>query len=251
MCTSQVRDLNLKTKLKVRVVKPNRLPQWSEVFENNPRIARPDERGTCVALVNAGGARPYIAGKSATHWIWKRWDIKPGEIFLSAAEKQFAEPHAGAILIEPHTKIEGGNKAWIWERWQELVDRGGRFIQVGKPGTRQLNGIEFVETQSFRHAMAVLSVSQAFVGPEGALHHAAAALRVPAVVLWSEFIAPEFTGYSTQRNLRHAGPACGSRVPCEGCKASMDKITVDEVWGALMQTLETKGGLSGATSPAG
>lgn len=237
MCTAQVRQINVETKRKVMVLGRDGRHQWSEVFENNPRIARAGDRGA-VKLINGGGVRPYIAAKSPTAWTWKRWDIAPGEVFLSPAEKAWAAPHAGHILIEPCTKVPGSNKAWLWERWQELADRNpGRCIQVGKPGTERLNGVQFVETPTFRHAMAVLAVSRAFVGAEGGLGHAAAALNIPAVILFSEFISPEFTGYPQHRNLRHAGGACGSRIPCEGCRESMRAITVDEVQTNLEEIL--------------
>ncbi len=241
MCTAQVKSLYAQNGKRVRVVDRLGRTQWSEVFENNPKICKPTDRTLPqkeVRLINAGGARPYIQGKTATHWQWKRWNIEPGEIFLSFAEHEFGAAHAGKILIEPNTKVAGSNKAWIPERWQQLVDRGGDFIQVGAPGTQPLRGVEFVETATFRLACAVLAKSKAFVGPEGGLHHAAAALGVPAVVLFSEFIAPDFTGYKAHRNLRHANGSCGSRVPCEGCRASMQAISVDEVSRNLEEILK-------------
>lgn len=228
MATAQAKQIHERTGKKVLVVNRGGIAQWHEVFENNPRIARASAP-TVHRLINASGARPYIAAKSPTNWTWRRWAIAPGEIFLSQAEREFAAPFAGHVLIEPNTKVPDSNKAWIWDRWQQLVDRGGSFIQVGPPGTPVLHGATLVETTGFRLACAVLAVSKAFVGTEGGLHHTAAALGIPAVVLFSEFISPDFTGYRMHRNLRHAGHACGSRVPCAGCRASMEAITVDEV----------------------
>ncbi|HWI09770.1 MAG TPA: hypothetical protein VNU48_00410 [Burkholderiaceae bacterium] len=238
MATSQVRTLNERTHRPVVVVNRMMKPQWHEVFENNPRIARAVTRNT-VQLVNAGGARPYIVSKSATHWKWRPWDIAPGEIYLSAGENEFAAPYAGRILIEPHTKVEGSNKSWVWERWQQLVDRGGDFIQVGPHGTVRLDGVEFVETPSFRMACAVLAVSRAFVGTEGGLGHAAAALGVPAVVLFSAFISPAVTGYQSHRNIYKGafGLGCGARMPCACCQISMAAISVDEVETNLKEIL--------------
>lgn len=239
MATAQAKQLHESNGKLVVVVGRGGLVQWNEVFENNPRIVRQGSRNV-NRLINAGGMRPYIAAKSTTHWTWRAWNIAPGELYLSHAERAFAKPHAGRILIEPHTKVEGSNKAWIATRWQELVDRGGEFVQVGPAGTEVLRGVHFVETKNFRQACAVLAVSRAFVGCEGGLHHAAAALGVPAVVLFSEFISPAITGYPTHRNLRHAGHACGSRLPCAGCRESMEKITVDEVSENLEQILEAR-----------
>lgn len=234
MATSQVRRIHEGSGCKVLVVDRRGVPQWHPVFENNPRIARASERNA-RRLINSSGCRPYILSKGPERWVWQKWDIAPGEIYLSQAEREFAAPHAGAILVEPHTKVTGSNKAWIFDRWQQLVDMGGSFVQVGPAGTVALRGVRFVETPSFRHACAVLAASRAFVGTEGGLHHAAAALGVPAVVLFSEFISPQFTGYAMHRNLRHADSACGSRIPCQGCRESMEAITVDEVWSNLKE----------------
>lgn len=228
MATAQIKQLHQSNGRRVLVVDRRGAPQWHPVFEGNPRVAR-TKVPSAQYLLNCSGSRPYILAKTPTNWVWKHWKIEPGEIYMSAEERAFAAGMVGHILIEPHTKVVQSNKAWFWERWQALVDGGGKFIQVGPEGTRALNGVRFVVTPDFRRACAVLAASKAYVGPEGGLHHAAAALGVPAVVLFSEFISPEFTGYAMHRNLRHAGPACGARLPCAGCRASMEAITVDEV----------------------
>lgn len=239
MATSQIRRMNEEFGKRIHVVGQGGRPMWSPVFENNPRIARRAEFGS-KPLHNGPGMRPYIAGKTDARWHWKRWDIEPGEIYLSGAERQFAELYRGCILIEPHTKVVGGNKSWPMERWQAVVDSWRyRYVQVGPQWTQPLNGVCFVDTD-FRRALAVLSVCRAFVGTEGALHHAAAALGVPAVVLWSEFISPEFTGYASQVNIRHAGEACGARTPCSTCRASMEAISVGEVVAAIKEVVVGK-----------
>jgi hypothetical protein len=237
MATAQVARVHAVTGRPVLVVDVWGRPQWSEIFEGNPKIRRTGA-GSGERLLNSPGWRPYIARKTPDRYHWQPWNIAPGEIFLSDDERAFGAAHGGRILIEPHTKARAGNKAWAWGRWQALVDRGGDFVQAGPPGTVRLRGVEFVETATFRQAASVLSASRAFVGCEGGLHHAAAALGVPAVVLFSEFIDPAITGYPMHRNLRHAGEACGSRRPCAGCVASMQAIGVDEVAQNLRSVLE-------------
>lgn len=227
MCTALVREEHEKRRVPVRVVGRRGARQWSEVFEGNPHIAAPDAK-RYVVLVQGQGERPYIAAKTAQRWIWRKWKRARGEIYLSDAEREFARPYAGRVLIEPRTKVVG-NKDWIPDRWQAVVARSGiEFVQAGSPGVQQLDGVLRVPT-TFRQALAILAVSRAFVGTEGALHHAAAALGIPAVVLYSEFISPDITGYDGQRAIRHAGAPCGARYPCNGCRASMAAITVNEV----------------------
>ena len=92
MATGQVRKLHAQHSKPVCVMGFNGRAQWSEVFENNPKIAAKPSAG-CVFLKNAGGCRPYIQAKTPTKWIWRDWDIEPGEVFLSDAEREFAEPY--------------------------------------------------------------------------------------------------------------------------------------------------------------
>jgi hypothetical protein len=227
MASGRARTLHERTGKRVLIVGVSGRIQQSEVWDGNPRIAR-REHGDEVRLIDCPATRPYIKRKDVARYTWQRWDIRPGEIYLTDAERAFAEPYRRRVVIEPNTKVPGGNKAWLPDRWQEVADRAGvEFVQTGF-GPVRLRGVQRVET-AFRQAAAILSVARAYVGTEGALHHVAAAFNVPAVVLWSEFVAPEFTGYTTQRNIRHAGPACGMRVPCAGCRASMAAISVDEV----------------------
>lgn len=239
MATARVRKLNEESGLPVLVVNGAGKPQWHEVFEGNPRITR-NPATAHVQLLDGSGNRPYIAGKSSSNWLWKPWGIEPGEVYLTDSEKAFGGRHPRHILVEPNTKVPNSNKAWPWKRWQKLVDAapyGVTYVQVGGWTTRKLNNVLFLHTSSFRQAMAVLSVCRAFVGTEGGLHHAAAALGIPAVVLFSEYISPDITGYPQHRNLRHAGLACGSRTPCAGCADSMQAISLEEVQQNLKEIL--------------
>lgn len=239
MAMGQVKRMHESNGRPVHVVGRNGVSQWHPVFENNPRLCRAPHVGY-QQLVNGPGARPYIAGKTKMRWMWQPFDLTPGELYLSAQEREFAHPHHSYVFVEPNVKQNGhDNKAWQWSRWQRLIEKciGLRFVQCGPAGTRFLAGVHAVVTPTFRDACAVLAVSRAFVGAEGGLHHAAAALGVPAVVLFSEFISPEITGYPMHRNLRHAGEPCGWRVRCQRCAESMSAITVDEVASNLWEIL--------------
>ncbi len=242
MATAQVRETNERTGKPVVVVDRMGRVRWSEAFEGNPRIARnvtPQNSYQFARLLNAGGARPYIRAKTETHWYWRTWDIKPGELYLSDAERAFgATLGPGAIIVEPNTKVRDGNKAWPFVRWEALVRAlpGLNWWQIGPPGIRMLSGTRFLET-TVRQAFGAIGSARLFVGTDGALHHAAAALGTQAVVLWSEFVSPAFVGYATQRNIRKTAGVCGSRLPCKTCRASMDAITVDEVAAAIQEEL--------------
>ena len=245
MASGEARALFKSSRIPVMIVDRRGRPIWSEVFEGIPYIVKDPRRhaGHVNRLVNGGGVRPYITLKTPTKWVWRPYKPKPAEMVFTKAELEFAEPYRGMVMIEPNVKNVGhDNKAWPHKRWEEVVDafypRGvlddSKFLQCVPPGTDGLDELlHHVTTPTFRHAAAVLSVCKAFVGTDGGLMHAAAAVGTPAVILWSEFTSPDICGYASMVNLRHAGKACGNRLNCHGCRAAMDKITVAEVVAAL------------------
>lgn len=212
---------------KVRVVDRKGRARWHPLWDYNPRFANPEESGDFQILANGPGLRPYILRKAPGRWIWAtEWTPEPGEIYLTRAEMAFGEAHAGHVIVEPHIK-PGASPNKRWARWQELVDAIGLpWAQMGPPGMRALAGVRHIVTETFREACAVLAHSQAYVGPEGGLHHASAAVGLPAVVLFGGFISPQQTGYAAHRNLFTGGEPCGMRYPCEHCRQAMDRITV-------------------------
>ena len=146
--------------------------------------------------------------------------------------------------LEPRIKAGASpNKDWGWARWQALVRlrRDVDWVQLGPPGTRLLDGARLVATADFRTACALLSGARAAVLPEGGLHHAAAALRVPAVVIFGGMTSPANTGYETHVNLFEtmggASP-CGQRLPCDHCARAMAAITPEAVADHLERILD-------------
>jgi hypothetical protein len=210
----------------------------NDVWAGNKQIAT-SFRTAKSRLLNCPNFRPYIANKSTARWFWKPFVPTPADIFLTPTEDEFGRQHAGKIIVEPNVKSIGHtNKAWIWERWQQLVDiRPGQFLQIGWGDVRRLRGVDFVPTHAFRLAAAVMKHSRAYVGPEGGLHHVAAAVGTPAVVLFGGFISPNITGYASHRNIFTGGKACGLRVDCPHCREAMAAITVDMVGQQLIEAL--------------
>lgn len=241
LAAGEARALHEATGKDVAIVDARGRAQWVDLWNGVPYIL-PRVVPGCLTVLNTSGMRPYIAMKTPARWRWKPYQPKPAEVRFSLDEQRLADQHRGHVMIEPNVKQIGHtNKAWLWERWQELVLSmpGTTFVQCLQGGTRALAGdnVRHVLTLTFRDAMAVLSQSTALVTTEGGLMHAAAAVGVRAVVLWSEFISPEITGYKMHRNLRHAGNPCGMRLNCPGCRRSMAAITVGEVADALKEVL--------------
>jgi hypothetical protein len=207
-----------------------------EMWKNNPHIASRSEfiNSENPVLVNGPGVRPYIASKVDTQWTWREWECPAGEIYFDPAETEFAARFEIDVLIEPSIKAKASpNKDWGRERWQSLTDAlramGRQVFQVGPPGTIMMRGAKLIETQSFRHGCAVLARARAAILPEGGLHHAAAALGIPAVVLFGGFISPKQTGYPGQASIFTGGTACGMRIHCAHCKEAMAAITPEVV----------------------
>jgi hypothetical protein len=250
MSIGEARVLHKRTKLPVLISRADGRPVISEMFSGIPYLLVPRTPRTIplgegtrfIRMVNCGGHRPYIEHKGVDRWTWKPYKPIPADIVFTKAELAFAEPYRGAIMVEPNVKNTGhDNKAWLSIYWSQLdlMLRGQRVVQCGPAGAPvKLRHAEFVETPTFRHACAVLSVCKAFIGTEGGLHHAAAAVGVPGVVIYGGFISPAVTGYDLHRNLfTGTGLGCGWRVHCEHCRKAMTAITPTMVMDNLKEIL--------------
>lgn len=232
---------------KVRIVaRPGGRTTLSSVLWNNIEyIAKPGETAAAT-LVESPLTRPYRAHLEPHGSCWKPYRPQPAEIRFTPREQAFAAPvGTGFVLIEPHVKTRrdgASNRHWGWGRYATLVSSRPhlRWIQVGKPQLATLPGVVRAPTSSFREACAVLARAAAYVGPEGGLHHASAALGIPAVVIFGGYISPEVTGYPFHVNLfSGAGLGCGRRESC-GCDC-MARISPDAVARALDAVLELRG----------
>lgn len=209
---------------------------WDEVFENNPRILKRPENGQKVVVVeNIPKRRPYIELATPERYYYNLdFRAEPGELFLSDEEK--ASGIEGAVLIEPNTKDYGLslNKAWPWDRWQEVARRIDLpWVQLGPEESRSLDGVKRVVTKTFRDALGYIRKASLVVTTDGGLHHAAAALGVPAVVLWGGLAPHTVLGYDFHTNICKTDRVCGSFHACAHCHDAMNAITVDEVARAI------------------
>lgn len=224
----------------------------SPVFDRNRAIATAQEirsRKPVQWLNHASGCRPYIDYeattkpiKEARFFVWRDiGPLDPGRLFFSKAEREpLVSP--GYVVVEPHIKPRASpNKDWGFDRWQELVGmaKAVRFVQPDY-GLPVLEGVEPVTTSSFREGARLIRDALAYVGPEGGLHHASAAVGVPAVVIYGGFTSPRQTGYSGNENFFTGGEPCGMRLPCDHCKEAMAAITPIQVMAALYRILKQR-----------
>lgn len=220
---------------------PAKVAYWSEIFDGNPDISRTEG----LPLQNRPGHRPYHLGAVRTQYGTKvifnpAFRVAPGALYgvsPVAHEK---------VVIEPNYKPDfiGINKDWGWEKYEAVVAKMGAdcFVQLGPPGVRRLEGVEYVETPTFRDALNHLAGSRGYLGPEGGLHHAAGALALPAVVIFGGHTPPTVTGYgwSNHHNLASEDAGCGHMFPCGHCRQAMESITVESVLKALAASLRLK-----------
>lgn len=176
--------------------------------------------------------------KTERQWTWQRWGAEwggrapKGELYFTDDEMRFAEHYAGEVIVEPTIKPGASpNKDWGIERWRELARLLGiETLHMGPNQHVLLGGARFVSTPSIRAAAAIIAKAKLVICPEGALHHIAAAVGTPAVVIFGGYISPEVTGYEGQTSLFTGdGLGCGMRVPCEHCAACMARIEPEMV----------------------
>ena len=236
-----------------------------EVFAHNPNIAMQkdvDAGHPVLWFENYSGHRPYInrdlmmqefaelfPGESFTMkkrnpklpWRFTPWrirDVGAGQIYFTDAEKRWAlknMPPRPFIVMEPTTK--GGaspNKNWDIMKYGRVANALVNRYTIVQFNGSSLPAAMSIRTASFRHACGILSYASMYIGTEGGLHHAAAALGIPAVVYHGGYISPETTGYDFQVPIyvesimvkdQLINSPCGMRVDCDHCKAIANSIS--------------------------
>lgn len=219
------------------------------IFQGNPNLARPNCEGRADLewIPFYKGHRIYNRQDRANdRWVWNLdFHAQPGEMFFTARESRDAQRFGkGFVLIEPNVerwKSCAANKDWGRDNYQSVASRllaaGYEVAQFRYDESPPLAGVRQLATLNIRDALAVLGKASLYIGPEGGMHHGAAAAGIPAVVIFGGFIPPSVTGYQTHTNLTGGAEACGSLKPCSHCQDAMRAISVDEVCAAARERL--------------
>jgi hypothetical protein len=219
--------------------------QYSHVILNfNPNVAKPGEhrRPDLEWIEHYKGHRLYNK-QGPDYWHWNyNFRATPGEVFLLPREKNFGAIAVGHVVIEPNVPAFKGcapNKQWPTQRYDDvarhLMLEGYHIMQFRHPHTTHtIPGVRSVTTNNFRQALSALGNAALYIGAEGGMHHGAAAMGTPAVVLFGGFVPPAVTGYDTHTNLTGGAEACGSFRRCQHCVDAMNAISVDEVVAAAL-----------------
>lgn len=220
-----------------------------QIFSGNPNIAPPGSEGNFdLEWIQFYRGNRIYNRQSGDHWVWNyEFHAIPGEIEFTPDELWFADQFPEKlVLIEPNVpprKTSSANKQWPVERYVDVAMRlksdGYRTAQFGHDHLgNTLPGALTIKPPSFRHALAVLARAALYIGPEGGLHHGAAAVGTPAVVIFGGFIPPSVTGYAKHANLTGDVTACGSLKRCRHCVEAMVSIRVKHVLAAARDQLD-------------
>ncbi len=238
-------------RLKIRFPKSNILigdgekEYLSPVFLHNPNI----DHGVFVKknvrtiwIKDYPSHRPYInyALSNRHKSFFNKFKPLKGQFFFSRDEianaKQAVKDLSSFVVIEPNIRSTYSviNRDWGFTKWQQVVDKLHDkiiFVQLGPSRTKTLKGVLRIMTKDFRSACAVLSFANLFVGTEGGLHHAAAALDVKGVIIFGGRVSPQILGYRIHTNLYAdlPGSPCGKVSKCDHCKKCLDRISVRQV----------------------
>lgn len=223
-----------------------RRPHAHEIFAGNPNVAPPgSECASDIEWVRHYSGHRLYAKPGGGRWLWNySFKATPGEVFLTPEEKAFAaKVPAGFVLIEPRVKMTAPNKQWPYKRYiqvaQELIKAGHKVYTPNYHGVQPLvAGVHLLPYGTFRQALALLARASLYIGPEGGLHHGAAAMGTRAVVIFGGFISPRVTGYDAHVNLASA-EACGNYGRrCHHCEMAMNMITTNQVVQAALSQLK-------------
>lgn len=226
----------------------------AEVFRNNPNIAIPGtERAGDVEWIDfRNGHRQYNMALKG-YWRWNDdFRALPGELFFDDSELQWAAaaaPEDAFIVIEPNVEQHKPwvlNKQWSPARYDVVASRLQRYgydvVQlIHKSSVHLIPKVQRITAPTFRHALALLERAVLYIGSEGGMHHGAAAVDLPGVVLFGGFAPPSVLGYSSHTNLTGGVMACGRWNTCKHCLQAMQNISCDDVFTAARQLLAKKG----------
>ena len=234
MASGDAKEANERTGKKVKLGNGVTMFLDGQVFANNPRMASSSDTDV-VWVKNYQGSRPYLKGTNNGHMLFND-DYKPrvGEIYFSHEEQKVIDKIQGDyIIVEPNVKrvyAHTVNKAW--HGWEQLFKHNLPWLQLGDVSVNRYTN--WKETATFRDALQVLSKAKLFVGTDGGLHHAAAALGIPSVVIWTGFTSPRHLGYDTHRNIHDGSEPCGTYDSvCQHCLLKSKAITVEQVLDAV------------------
>lgn len=172
-------------------------------------------------------------------------ELRPWLPLSPEEETRFAS-HAGAIVVQSSRRgasLAIGNKEWLPERFQQVVDAlvpHHRVVQLGQETDPLLRGVEDRRGRTtIRESAALLKHAAAFVGLVGFPMHLARAVDCPAVIIYGGRERPDQSGYVCNENLYTplACAPCWRWNSCDFDHRCMTEIQPTDVLAALARLL--------------
>lgn len=149
-----------------------------------------------------------------------------------------AHVEPGAVVIQNSCRgalYAAVTKEWPFERWDQLAERltseGHKLVQLGTPLDPPVQGaVDLRGKTELPRAASILEQAKLFIGLESGLMHLAAAVRVPAVIIYGGRTRPWETGYPWQWHAANMAVSCAGCALNSGCPQNvkcMDSITLD------------------------
>jgi len=229
----------------IAMLNGDKSPRWNPVWLHNPAIWVPGSGPVHRHLISGRGHLPYLhyPYSTATGWSFTDWRVRDHRpvMYLSEDElgwgqvlRQSIGPY---VILEPTAQRKHSNRRPPRQFWDTLrLGLKGSLkrlpiVQLAHPESTPLHGTIPVVHTTFREACSYLASSSLLVTTEGGLAHAAAALGIPAVVLWGGNISEPNLGYPEHVNFVDADPRtpCGTLLPCDHCAqawARLDPVDV-------------------------
>mgnify|MGYP001609420082 CR=1 FL=1 len=244
MCAGEAARLAAGTSRRYMMLDKNRNPKWHFVWDGNPNVARPGHQHDGVVAYGSNGRRVYIEDETTDRRKFREYHPYPATLVLPPNVAKLTEQARGKIIFNPSIKDRASpGKRWPLQSWKSLTMLGREFewLEIGDSSAGRFCNSAFLQTGHFWSACALLRGARAVVTHEGALHHAAAALGTPCVVIRGGFISPRVTGYAGQVDLYVEDErwplGCGMRIYCQHCVDAMKSITPAAVLAALKDLL--------------
>lgn len=241
LASGRARRLHEKTGKRVCIVDRRGAPRWHEIWDGVEFLSKTLGEDV-VTLADGPGCRPYIAGVRCGKVIFNR-DHRPipGTIAIGAIHQYQAAVLLASlgpvVIVEPGFKgtNSADNKDWGWNNWvtlsTALMLQGFMVVQLTIQGRKALPDVRQILVDGVHGFAACVKQASLVITTEGGMHHTAAAVNTPAVVIWGGFTSPEFLGYLDQMNIydEHKMSPCGSRGSCAHCRERMNAISVERV----------------------
>lgn len=227
-------------------------PRMHEVWKYHPAVDPKSE----LKILDGPSARPYMLR-------WKRpgpisvfnpeYRARVGHMVLTDEERRQAAdllPDRPFGLVEPIIRGRSSrNKDWGFKKWAQVVkDLPIPIYQFMVDGekTKILPGGTGRTAPSFRVASEIVRHATIVMTNDGGMHHLAASVGAPAVVVFGGFADPKITGYPFQTNFYAdiEGSPCGNYGKCPHCVKAREMIKPEQVREAVMKILSE--GLEGS-----